>query len=698
MPEFSNKTSTPKIDNPEKCAGTAKYVDDIVMDGMLFAKALRSSFAHAKILSISLPEIPRGYYYIDRRDIVKENVVNMIFSDWPVFANEEVNYLGEPIGLVIGEDKAIIDKILSEIKVEYQELTPIFEYVNNYVHKEFKKGDFAKARQNASHIFEETFETGYQEQAYLETQGMLAYPEDDGKITLVGSMQCPYYIKNAVMRTLGYDEQHVRVIQPSVGGAFGGKEDFPSTEACQLATAVFKIKRPIKMVLPRDEDINVTTKRHPSTSMMTACVDAHNHITGLQLHVSLDGGAYKGLSGVVLARAMIACTNAYTIDNLDVKGDVYMTNTVPTGAFRGFGSPQTIFAMEMFIHHIARDLGIDPLKMRLSHLAKEGDVTSTSGLFHDPIILPKLIEKAMEMSDYKRKIEEYSKPSSHRGIGMSFFLHGCGFTGSGESDHIKAKVKLTKDEKDVVTVYAAAVDMGQGNRTTLKRIVARELDVPNEMVIFNSPDTDVSPDSGPTAASRTIMIVGGLMEKAAKHLKEIWKKGEKAEIIEHYVGPSYIHFDDNTMQGDAYPSYSWGVNIVEVEVSPITDEVTIKGVWSTYDIGTCIDERIAFGQADGGIAQGLGYGYLENMYHKNGKIMQRNLTDYIIPTTEDIPDLKTVFIDNPFKYGPFGAKGLGELSLVGGGPAVALAIENAVKHKINRIPATPEYIMEQLKK
>jgi CO/xanthine dehydrogenase Mo-binding subunit len=451
------------------------------------------------------------------------------------------------------------------------------------------------------------------------------------------------------------------------------------------------------MIYEREEDMLVTTKRHPSEIIIEGAIDNSNKLVGLKVNVALDGGAYIGLSKVVLSRAMIAVTSAYTVDNLDVSGSVYITNTVPTGAFRGFGAPQMIFAIDMFINHVAKDLNVDPFIYRLNHLAKQGDSTSTNGIFRDPILMKDMIAKGVEISKYHDKINQYNKPGIYKGIGMSLFLHGCGFTGDGESTHINSRVKLIKDEKDIVYVYVAAVDMGQGSNTTLKRIVAKTLNIPNEQVVFDYPDTDFVPDSGPTVASRTIMIVGGLLAKAAHRLKKEWIKGKHIEIIENYEQPSFIEWNEETMCGDAYPAYSWGVNIVEVEVSPITYQVTIKGIWSVYDIGTAIDERIVIGQADGGIAQGIAYGYLEVMEHKGGKIQQKNLTDYIIPTSVDMGPSQTYLFENPFKFGPFGAKGVGELSLVGGAPAVALAIENAIGRKINKIPVTPEYIMELMK-
>ncbi|MFA5225290.1 MAG: xanthine dehydrogenase family protein molybdopterin-binding subunit [Bacilli bacterium] len=691
------KNSTPKVDHSEKCSGQSKFVSDIQLDGLLYAKTVRSTVTKAKILAIDIPTLPHGYFIVDKNDIIKENVVNMIYNDWPVFADGQVNYIGEPIMIGVGEDKVTIDEIIKQIKITYEELLPEFDFVDSVVHLSYVKGDINQAFAKPARIYEETLTTGYQEQAYIEPQGMLAYLEGEDKVTLIGSMQCPYYIKNAVKRTLGYSDDQVRVMQPSVGGAFGGKEEFPSITACQLATAAIKIKRPIKMIFEREEDILVTTKRHPSRIKLTAALDENNKVQGIKVHVGLDGGAYIGLSGVVLSRSMIAATCAYTVPHLEVSGDVYATNTVPTGAFRGFGSPQMIFAIEMFMNHIAQEVGVDPLAFRLAHLAKQGDLTSTCGIFHDPIIMPEMIKKAMEISDYKNKKIQFANDNSYRGIGMSFFFHGCGFTGSGEATHIKSKVKLTKDAQDRVQLLIAAVDMGQGAKTALKRIVAKTLDIPNEQVTFNNPDTDFIADSGPTVASRTTMIVGNLLKLAAEKMKAQWVKGQPLEIIEQYHQPEFIQWDEDTMRGDAYPAYSWGVTVVEVEVSPVTYQVELKNIWTVFDIGKTIDERMVIGQVEGGIAQGIAYGYLEVMQHDKGKIKQKNLTDYIIPTALDMVPIHTVLYDNPFAEGPYGAKGVGELTLVGGAPAVALAIEDAIGKKVSKIPATPEYIMELLK-
>jgi CO/xanthine dehydrogenase Mo-binding subunit len=679
-----------KVDNEEKISGKAIYTADIKVDGMIYAYTIRSKIACGQIKEIVYPTLPEGYFVIDYKDIPGKNIVKVIYEDMPIFTTGKISYLHEPIALIVGPDRQVLSDLIDSVKIDYEEEKPVFEWVNSKIHYEFVKGeglkDFSKGR-----IFSSEYSTSYQEQAYIEPQGFIAYMEDGGKTTLIGSIQCPYYVKNAVLQALGCEDNKVRVIQAAVGGAFGGKEEFPSLMACQLAVAVNKVKKPIQMIYEREEDMLVTTKRHPSKISFRASV-IDGKIKVLEVNVGIDGGATIGLSGVVLSRALIACTGVYSIDNLSVSGDVFITNTVPNGAFRGFGAPQMFFAIEMFIEHVAEELNVDSLEFKLKHLAKQGDYTSTMGIFRDPILMPEMIDKGLKESQYIEKKKLYETNKINKGIGMSLFFHGCGFTGSGEKDHIKARVKLDK-KNDQVEILIAAVDMGQGVKTTFRKLVAHILEIDIEKVIFNNPDTDFVPDSGPTVASRTMMIVGGLVARAAKEVKERWQ--EPAFVVEkQYVQPKYIKYDEANFKGDAYPAYSWGVNIVEVEVDPYTYQVKILKSWALYDVGKAIDERIVLGQADGGLAQGLAYGFLEVMNHKEGKILQKNMTDYIIPTAMDMGEMETFLYENPYAFGPYGAKGVGELSLIGGAPAVAKAIENAIGKKVKKIPVTPEYIME----
>ena len=686
-------TSVPKTDHWEKTAGTAKYVADLSPEGALHALTFRSPIPHGEIRSLVLPDLPEGYASVDARDIPGKNGVHIIQDDMPVFAERTLRYVGEPILLLVGPDKTVLKRLLSAIRLETVPLEPVFDDRRADVWHHYVKGDPDQAFARAKRIIEYEYQTGLQEQAYLEPQGMIAIPEGD-KMTLIGSIQCPYYVKNAVVPVLGCTSDKVRVIQPPVGGAFGGKEEFPSLIACQAAVAARKTKRPVRLIYERPEDIEVTTKRHPARIRLRAAIGEGNVVEAIASDIRLDGGAYLGLSNVVLSRSMIATTGAYTVPNVSCSGEVYVTNTVPTGAFRGFGAPQIFFAVEMFFQHLAKDLGEDPLAFKLRHLAKQGDLTATSGTFRDPILVPKMVKRALEMSDYQNKTRRYSGESPYRGLGVSLFFHGCGFTGSGEATIIKAEVQLRKNADDTVDVLIAAVDMGQGAKTTLAKIVAHTLDLPLDRVRFPYPDTDVVPDSGPTVASRTVMIVGGLLEKAAQKLKARWVSGVAVQLTERYQPPEWIKWDEKAFRGDAYPAYSWGVDVVEVSVDPRTYQVKIEGTWSVYDVGKGIDERILEGQADGGMTQGLAYGYMENMEIKQGVLRQRNLTDYIIPTACDCGPYAVEWVENPFVYGPMGAKGAGELTLIGAAPAVAAAIENAIGRRIRKIPATPESLLE----
>lgn len=698
--------SVVKSDHEIKVSGSAKYIADIKFENCLHAKTLRSEKAKAKIKNISIPPLKEDYYIIQGSDVPGLNKVKIIQNDMPVFADKEVNYVGEPILLVTGPDIEEVNSIIGKIKVEYEEEEPIFDLkISNHIFAEYgyKRGNVDKAFKESKKVFEEEFYTGYQEQAYLETQGVVGvYEEEKDKVSIFGTMQCPYYVKNAVIQTLGCSAEQVRIVQTTTGGGFGGKEDYPSLLGSQAAVACRKTKSPVRLILSRVEDISCTTKRHPAFLKYKTALDKDNNIIGIDIDIILNGGAYSSLSSVVLQRALICATGVYNIPNLRVHGTVVKTNTVPNGAFRGFGGPQSIFAIETHMNHIAKNIGMNPLEFKKKHFVKTGDNTATGGNFFYDVKLNEMVDKMESMCDFSSKYKKYELENRNndavikKGIGMSIFLHGCGFTGSGERDLIKAVVKLVKHKDDKVEILVANTDMGQGLQTTLRKIVAQVLDIDYNEIIYNNPDTDRVPDSGPTAASRSVMVVGKLLERAALRLKEEWKSGEEQLIVEKYKHPDLIPWDEKKFHGDAYPSYSWGINVVEVEINTLTGLTDIKGIYSVFDVGNEIDKTIMEGQVQGGVIQGLGYGSCEKMECIDGVLKQHSMTDYIIPTANDVVNIKNVFIDNPCELGPFGAKGAGELTLVGTAPAYGDAVENALGIKIDRIPVTPEYIMEAI--
>ncbi|RKZ01314.1 MAG: aldehyde oxidase [Candidatus Hydrothermota bacterium] len=699
-----------RVDNDEKVSGIAKFIADVKLEGMLYAKTLRSTRPRARIKSIKIPKLPNGYFIVDKNDVPANNRVKLIFTDQPFFAEDVVNYIGEPILLVVGPDKAKVLEILEQIEVEYEDLEPIFTIEdaesgtkppifgddNLFADYEFTKGDPDAAFARAYRIIEGEYRTGIQEHIYLEPQGMLATYED-GTVTVYGSMQCPFYVKNALVYALGWPEDRVRVVQTTTGGGFGGKEDYPSLIAGHAAFAAIKTGRPVQLILDRTEDIEATTKRHPSIIRHRTALDASGRIIAMEIDIKLDGGAYATLSPVVLQRSMFVSTGPYHIPNVRVRGRAYATNNVPRTAFRGFGAPQSIFAVEMHMTNIAEALGENPIDFKMRYFLKKGDDTATGGSVHTDVKLDEMTRQVIEMSNFYEKFERFRKEKGDtvlRGIGFSAFLHGCGFTGKGE-EVIKATAKLRRRDDGKVEILVSSVEIGQGAQTTLRKIVAFALGIPMEDVVYENPDTSRVPDSGPTVASRTVIIVGGLLEQAAKELKARWNESGEIEVIKTYRHPEYVRWDDEKFVGDAYPEYSWGVNVAEVEVDPVTFEVRVKKVWGVYDVGTPLDERVVRGQLEGGIVQAVGYATIEVMESKNGKLMQNTITDYIIPTSIDAPEIETRLVVSPYPYGPFGAKCLGELPMVGCAPAVAAAIQHALGLKVDEIPARPELLLKK---
>ncbi|MDF2592240.1 MAG: xanthine dehydrogenase family protein [Clostridia bacterium] len=707
---MKNDISTPvkREDVSEKLLGTACYIGDLKLEDMMYARTLRSTEPRARLISIKYPEMPLGYFVVDRKDVPGKNIIKMIIDDQPYFAEDIVNYIGEPIALIVGKDKTIINELISKTNIEYEKIKPIFSIderhetttpiygdSNTFAAYRLKKGDISEARAKARYICEDIYETGYQEQFYMETQGVIAEYQE-GKATIYGSIQCPYYVKNAVVECLGCAPDMVRIVQATTGGAFGGKEDYPSLLAGQAICAAIKVNKPVCLLLERDEDLEVTTKRHPSRIKIKSFIDENHKILGMDAEIMLDAGAYAGLSGVVLQRAMFAIAGVYNIENIKVKGRAIATNKAVSGAFRGFGSPQAFFAIEMHMQNVAKKLRIDPLQFRLDNILKQGDKSTTGGVFRDKILLHEMVARVMEMSNYAEKKRSFqgSDNQKRRGLGLSMFFHGCGFTGNGERDHIKGKARLIKNEEDIVEILIANVEMGQGAGTTMRKIVSAALDIPISRVMYRNPDTDRVPDSGPTVASRTTVIVGKLVYDAAVELKAKWQQGVQQQAEIEYQYPEGYQWDNESFAGDAYTSYSWGVNVVDVEVDTITYESEIKGVWAVFDIGKSIDDRNVKGQIDGGIVQGLGYGAMEVMENVGGRFKQRTSADYIIPTAMDIPMIQSELMCEPYTEGPFGAKGLGELSLVGSPIAYAMAVEDALGIRINSIPVRPEFLME----
>ncbi|MCL2820247.1 MAG: xanthine dehydrogenase family protein molybdopterin-binding subunit [Oscillospiraceae bacterium] len=693
--------SVTKRDHSIKINGSAVYVCDYPTEGMLFGRILRSGIAKGTVKNVKLPELPQGYYYVDKTDVPGFNEVHMIQDDTPVFTDNP-QFIGDPVGMLVGVDELLVNEFLLKIEVEYDEETPVFDArlsEDVFFAYDIDKGDTDSAFANADRIIEYSYETGLQEHIYLETNGMIAQYKD-GKMNVHGSMQCPYYLHRAVVHATGLRHEDISIRQDVTGGGFGGKEDFPSTLACQVAVAALKANgKPVRVVFEREEDITATSKRHPSYCTYKAAIKG-GRITGMIVDVLLDAGAYTTMSMVVLQRATNGACGVYDIPNIKIHGHARKTNTIPNGAFRGFGGPQVFFAIEMLMTHIAKELDTEPVKFKKSYFVNQGDSTSTDGVYHFPVPLPVMLDDVLSDSGYYEKLELFKNQNGRfrRGIGVSAVFHGAGFTGNGERDVIKATVRLSKSADGKVEILTGNTDMGQGLLTTLVKIVAKELDIPPDDVILTLPDTRRVPDSGPTVASRSVMIVGELLRRACLSLKNEWIDGEEQTVEQHYRHPDFlIPFDAEVFKGDAYPTYSWAVNAVEVEIDTLTGYISIPGAWGSFDVGTPIDENIVIGQMEGGFLQSLGWGIMENCAPRNGKIGNKLLCDYIVPTSLDVTDMNVRLYVEEYPEGPFGAKGAGEMPHVGGAPAIIEAVQNALGINIYRLPFMAEDVMDVLR-
>jgi CO/xanthine dehydrogenase Mo-binding subunit len=684
-------------DADAKVTGAAKYIDDLTFPGMLHARTVRSTIPRGRINAIRLAFDTTGFIVADFRDIPGKNVVALIDDDQPVLAEHEVYHYAEPILLLAHADRERLAG--ATVNVDYTPQPALFDperSTRSFKNIAIDKGSVGEGFAQADVVIEGEYRTGHQEQLYIETNGVIAVPDGDG-IVLYGSMQCPYYVHRALMVALGLPAEQVRVVQTETGGGFGGKEEYPSHIACHAALLALKAGRPVKLIYDRVEDMVATTKRHPSIVRHRTGVTRDGRLVAMDIEVLLDGGAYCTLSPVVLSRGVLHSTGPYRCPHVRIRGRAMRTNTPPNGAFRGFGAPQTQFAIEVHMDRIARALDMDPVTLRATNALRPGDTTATGQILPPDTSALDVLREAVKRTSFTRKFKNWR--GTDRAIGLSLFFHGSGFTGIGEVKLAsKASLELTPTG---ARIRVASTEIGQGTRTMHAQIVADALGIPFDAVEVSAADTDAVPDSGPTVASRTCMIVGGLLHRAALDMKQrlggqtpaaYLRKHGPLTITTEYVRPPGLEWNDDRYIGDAYGTYSWGCNVVKLQVDQTTWEVNPIKVTAVVEIGKAIHPGMVTGQVEGGTAQALGYALLEDVVMRDGRMANASLTNYIIPTPPDTPPIDTVILERPYKYGPFGAKGVGEMPIDGPAPAVVNALRHA-GYDVRAIPATPEKLM-----
>ena len=741
-------TSVPRKDGIEKATGRAAFVADMQVPGCWEGAVLGSPVPHG---------ILRGFerdpsfdwtrvVFLTAKDLRGKNVVHMVRDDFPILAEDRVTYATQGVALLAAPDEGTLREALRAVKPLIDPLPPVLSIEDALDRKalvwgednildEYRidRGDLERGFAEADRIVEGTYRTGLHEHLYLETQGMMAIPTEEGTLEVVGSLQCPYYVHGALVQSLGWEPERIRVRQAATGGGFGGKEDFPSAIALWVANLALACGSPVRILYDRSEDLQGTPKRHPSRTRIRAGVKEDGTLTALEIEFILDGGAFTTLSRVVQQRGTLHAQGCYRVPNVSIHSLSVATNLVPSGAYRGFGAPQSLFAMERHLDRIAQELGMDPLDLRLKNVLVEGDVMPCGQVLRESVHAREVLLRAAELSDYRAKRRAYAAQTGRvrRGIGLSLALHGGGFTGDGEAN-MGTVVKIAFDG-DRFQVHASSADMGQGVATVHPMIAAEVLQVPYEAVESPRPDTRVTPNSGPTVASRSTMYVGRVVQEAARNLiRELEdflraRHGGVSFAEGRFETPGGVfdvlqaaracreergkleafgtlppgctgQWDQGAFRGEAYKAYSWIAQALEVEVDLDTYEVQALKATVAAEIGKAVHPVLVEGQIQGGLLQAIGWSHTEDMtLTSKGRISSEHLNAYLIPTTLDTPEwVVEVLEPQTCPVGPHGAKGLGELPLDGGAPAMLAAVQDAVGVFGAEVPLTGEKLFRLL--
>ena len=729
--------SAPRKEGRDKVTGRARYIDDITLPNMLYGATVRSRIPRGKISKIDFGAGINWneFVVVTAKDIRGNNYISLIENDQPCLADGIVNHPEEPILLLAHPDCRGLPKAVEAVSIEYDPLPPVFTIEeserqapiiwgsdNTFKTYLIQKGNVDSVWEKADYIVEGEYTTGAQEQLYIETNGVIAAFDAVSGVTLWGSLQCPYYVHKALMSLCNLPENKIRVVQTETGGAFGGKEEYPSMIAAHAVLLAIKSGRPVKIVYDRAEDMVATTKRHPSRTRHRTAVRKDGKILGGEIELAIDGGAYLTLSPVVLSRATIHAGGPYSWPAVRVRAKALATNAPPHGAFRGFGAPQSLFAMERHMERIARAVNVSPIEVRRRNFLKPGETTITEQTITEPIDLENLLEKALEHSSYRTKKQQFSQENeagtTKKGMGIAAFLHGAGFTGSGER-HLSSVVGVEGRPDGGIRVLVSSTEFGQGTNTVLCQIAAAAIGLPYEDVDIAQPDTRDVPNSGPTVASRTAMVVGKLVASAAQGLEQTligsgllgttytadeFRAACREYVAAHgqlrsfarYEQPANIFWDDQNYRGEAYSAFAWAVYVAEVSVDLTTYSVSVDDFVALQEIGRVLNPVLARGQIVGGVAQGIGFALYEKVEWRDGRMQNGQMTNYIMPTSADVPPIRVFFQEMGNTHGAYGAKGIGELPMDGPAPAIVNAVEDALEIPFDSIPLLPEDIFDAM--
>src|SRR5262245_17861984 len=736
----------PRPDAVEKVTGKGIYADDLYVEGMLHAAALRSKYPHARLLKVDVSQakaLPGVIAVLTASDIPGRKDCGVHEVDWPVLCYDKVRYVGDAIGLVVAESEAIAAEALKLIEVDYEPLpvvpgpkeaaladAPILhqhiphhspaEHGNCLKHYHLENGNVAIGFAEADAIIEREYSTQCVEHAFIEPEAGLAIPDPMGRITVYCGGQIPFGDRSQIAATLNLPEDRIRVINCLIGGAFGGKEDV--SVQIHVALAAMITKRPVKMVLSRKESLMFHPKRHATIFKMKTGAKRDGAITAHEAEIWGDGGAYASLSSHVMLRATTHAAGAYEVKNVKVDTYAMYTNNAPSGAFRGFGVTQSAFAMESQMDQLAEALGISPVEIRRKNVLNYGKQTLAGQVMAESCGLADALETvAAEMEKHPFAEADGDK---RRAWGVACAYKNTGF-GSGAYDAAGAEVEVFADGR--AAVRAGAAEIGQGIVGVLAQVVSEELGVPYEKVEVLVADTDRTLDCAATTASRQTYVTGNAARHASREVRkllsrtaaeflgappdslvfadgEIRNNGHGVELSEivkmvrrqgqlpkmsyQYVAPiceQYHHF-----------AFGFGAQAVLVEVDIKTGETKVLKVIAASDVGRVINPLALQGQVEGSVSMGLGMALQENFVMKDGYVMTDSLNKCHLPTIDQTPEVISFFIEHETQDGPYGAKGVGELASIPTTPAIINAIYNATGIRCYSLPADKKWLRSML--
>lgn len=735
--------SITRVDGLSKVTGKAIYPQDIYMENMLFGKTLRSTKPHAKInIDIREAEKLDGVIKIITYVDVPKNNHGVVFKDHEVLCSEKVRRVGDPIAFVVAQSEKIAKKAIDLIEVHYEELEAVFNPKkameenspkvhgdNNLLyHYKLNKGDIDESFLKCDIVVENEYVTSMVDHAFLQPEAGISYIDEDGMLNIIASTQYPHFDRLEVSEALNFEVDKVRIINPAVGGAFGGREDI--TVQIHLALATIITKRPVKVVYDRKESFLAHSKRHPITMKYKTGSDKNGKLLALEAEIIGDTGAYASWAINVMRKAGVHATGPYDIPNVKVDSYAVYTNNPFAGAMRGFGATQVAMAYEQQMDIIANKLNINPFELRRINMFRLDSKTATGQVLHESVPL----KSCLDAIENKMEIKKSKLNNKKIGRGISCSFYGTGY-GNGFPDISKAEAKLKKDGK--VYIYVGATEVGQGAKTILTQIGAETIGLNCDDVIIINEDTSITPDSGTAAASRQTYNSGNAVKIACEKLRNNIIEASKDELklntdigINIKNGTIYLksypnknitlkeiankfdseltsegifiakttEMDSETGQGAPYWPYTFGACGVTVEVDTNTGLVEIIESVVAQDVGKAINPSSIEGQIDGGFSMALGYTLMEDLNLVKGVIKNNRFTNYLIPTSLDMPEIHKIIIEDPESSAPYGAKGIGEPVMIPVTPAILNAIYDATGVRMTEIPVTPDKLLKELKK